>query len=54
MRDWWASKFALDQYKGSTPSLSVWNDMNEVGILPKRRYYKDRQVDRKKRKAIRR
>ena len=32
VRDWWASKFALDQYKGSTPTLSVWNDMNEVRV----------------------
>ena len=33
VRDWWASKFALDQYKGSTPTLSVWNDMNEVCVI---------------------
>ncbi|XP_028409802.1 neutral alpha-glucosidase AB-like isoform X2 [Dendronephthya gigantea] len=33
VRDWWASKFALDQYKGSTPTLSVWNDMNEMSVF---------------------
>ncbi|TPX59150.1 hypothetical protein PhCBS80983_g02653 [Powellomyces hirtus] len=29
----WASKFAYDQYKGSTPSLYTWNDMNEPSVF---------------------
>lgn len=33
IRDWWASKFALDQYQGSTLSLYTWNDMNEPSVF---------------------
>ncbi|OQR69905.1 neutral alpha-glucosidase AB-like [Tropilaelaps mercedesae] len=33
VRDYWASKFALDQYKGSTEQLFTWNDMNEPSVF---------------------
>ena len=33
MRDFWASKFALDSYEGSTSSLYIWNDMNEPSVF---------------------
>lgn len=33
VRQWWASKFALDQYKGSTELLFTWNDMNEPSVF---------------------
>mmetsp|Transcript_52531 Transcript_52531/g.63315 ORF Transcript_52531/g.63315 Transcript_52531/m.63315 type:complete len:1073 (+) Transcript_52531:78-3296(+) len=33
VRDWWASQFAFDTYEGSTPSLYVWNDMNEPSVF---------------------
>ncbi|XP_077522334.1 glucosidase 2 subunit alpha isoform X7 [Amblyomma americanum] len=33
VRQWWASKFALDQYKGSTEHLYTWNDMNEPSVF---------------------
>lgn len=33
VRDWWASKYALDQYQGSTLSLFTWNDMNEPSVF---------------------
>ncbi|XP_035208947.1 neutral alpha-glucosidase AB-like isoform X2 [Stegodyphus dumicola] len=33
IRDWWASKFSLDQYQGSTLSLYTWNDMNEPSVF---------------------
>ncbi|KAK9835160.1 hypothetical protein WJX81_002172 [Elliptochloris bilobata] len=32
-RDWWAKLFQLDAYKGSTPHLYVWNDMNEPSVF---------------------
>ncbi|XP_076002875.1 neutral alpha-glucosidase C [Genypterus blacodes] len=32
-RAWYARCFALDKYKGSTPSLFVWNDMNEPSVF---------------------
>jgi alpha-glucosidase (family GH31 glycosyl hydrolase) len=32
VRQWWAEKFALDKYVGSTLDLFTWNDMN-VRIL---------------------
>lgn len=32
-REWWASKFALDAYTGSTQSLFTWNDMNEPSVF---------------------
>ena len=33
IRDWWASKFAVDKYRGSTEDLYVWNDMNEPSVF---------------------
>ncbi|XP_042194141.1 neutral alpha-glucosidase C isoform X1 [Callorhinchus milii] len=33
VRDWYASKHALDQYQGSTDILFVWNDMNEPSVF---------------------
>ncbi|XP_013773829.1 neutral alpha-glucosidase AB-like isoform X2 [Limulus polyphemus] len=33
VRDWWASKFGLDHYKGSTLQLFTWNDMNEPSVF---------------------
>jgi alpha 1,3-glucosidase len=32
-RSWWADQFAYDKYKGSTPSLFTWNDMNEPSVF---------------------
>jgi len=32
-RKWWGSKFALDQYTGSSENLFIWNDMNEPAIF---------------------
>jgi alpha 1,3-glucosidase len=32
-RSWWADQFAYDRYKGSTPSLFTWNDMNEPSVF---------------------
>jgi len=29
-RDFWAQQFLFDTYKGSSPTLYTWNDMNEV------------------------
>lgn len=31
-RNWWASLFALDVYKGSTEHLFTWNDMNGARV----------------------
>jgi mannosyl-oligosaccharide alpha-1,3-glucosidase len=33
VRDWWAGRFALDVYGGSTPDLYIWNDMNEPSVF---------------------
>lgn len=33
VRSWWADQFAYDKYKGSTPSLFTWNDMNEPSVF---------------------
>ena len=33
VRSWWADQFAYDRYKGSTPSLFTWNDMNEPSVF---------------------
>ena len=33
VRAWWAQQFALSKYKGSTPNLYVWNDMNEPSVF---------------------
>mmetsp|Transcript_1229 Transcript_1229/g.2479 ORF Transcript_1229/g.2479 Transcript_1229/m.2479 type:complete len:1054 (-) Transcript_1229:66-3227(-) len=32
-RDWWAEQFGYGNYKGSTPSLFTWNDMNEPSVF---------------------
>ncbi|XP_077392790.1 neutral alpha-glucosidase C-like [Festucalex cinctus] len=32
-RAWYAKCFALDRYKGSTPSLHVWTDLNEPTVF---------------------
>ncbi|KAF9986257.1 hypothetical protein BGZ65_008301 [Modicella reniformis] len=32
-RDWWASQFSYDRYKGSTKALFTWNDMNEPSVF---------------------
>ena len=33
VREWWANKFSLDSYKGSTKDLYIWNDMNEPSVF---------------------
>ncbi|XP_078443144.1 glycosyl hydrolases family 31 protein [Wolffia australiana] len=33
IREWWANKFSLKDYVGSTPSLYIWNDMNEPSVF---------------------
>lgn len=33
VRSWWADQFAYDRYKGSSPSLFTWNDMNEPSVF---------------------
>ncbi|CAL8467821.1 g7359 [Coccomyxa elongata] len=33
VRSWWAQQFSLSKYKGSTPNLYVWNDMNEPSVF---------------------
>ncbi|KAL0969491.1 hypothetical protein UPYG_G00228000 [Umbra pygmaea] len=32
-RAWYSQRFALERYTGSTPSLFVWNDMNEPSVF---------------------
>ncbi|XP_056151789.1 neutral alpha-glucosidase C [Lampris incognitus] len=32
-RAWYSRLFTLDKYKGSTPALFVWNDMNEPSVF---------------------
>uniref|UniRef100_A0A3P9M1K9 Glucosidase, alpha n=1 Tax=Oryzias latipes TaxID=8090 RepID=A0A3P9M1K9_ORYLA len=32
-RAWYSRCFSLENYKGSTPSLFVWNDMNEPSVF---------------------
>ena len=32
-REFWASKFSLDQWHGATGNLYVWNDMNEPSVF---------------------
>ena len=32
-REWWASKYSLDNYRGSTLNLFIWNDMNEPAVF---------------------
>ncbi|XP_038900635.1 probable glucan 1,3-alpha-glucosidase [Benincasa hispida] len=33
IRSWWGEKFSLENYVGSTPSLYIWNDMNEPSVF---------------------
>ncbi|XP_021734624.1 probable glucan 1,3-alpha-glucosidase [Chenopodium quinoa] len=33
VREWWAEKFSYKNYVGSTPSLYIWNDMNEPSVF---------------------
>ena len=33
VRNWWAEQFQYKKYKGSTPSLFTWNDMNEPSVF---------------------
>ncbi|KAK6128400.1 hypothetical protein DH2020_037876 [Rehmannia glutinosa] len=33
IRSWWAEKFSCKNYVGSTPSLYIWNDMNEPSVF---------------------
>ncbi|KAK8958859.1 hypothetical protein KSP40_PGU017840 [Platanthera guangdongensis] len=33
VREWWSEKFSLKNYGGSTPSLYIWNDMNEPSVF---------------------
>ena len=33
VREWWADLFSYSKYKGSTPSLFTWNDMNEPSVF---------------------
>jgi alpha 1,3-glucosidase len=33
VRNWWADQFQYNKYKGSTPSLFTWNDMNEPSVF---------------------
>lgn len=33
IRSWWAGKFSYENYVGSTPSLYIWNDMNEPSVF---------------------
>ncbi|GAA6011944.1 hypothetical protein JCM11491_000111 [Sporobolomyces phaffii] len=31
--EWWPKMFKFDKFKGSTPNLFIWNDMNEPSIF---------------------
>jgi alpha 1,3-glucosidase len=33
VRSWWGEQFGYDKYKGSTPELFTWNDMNEPSVF---------------------
>jgi alpha 1,3-glucosidase len=33
VREWWASRFTLENWPGSTLNLFVWNDMNEPSVF---------------------
>lgn len=33
IRTWWGTKFSYESYRGSTPSLYIWNDMNEPSVF---------------------
>jgi mannosyl-oligosaccharide alpha-1,3-glucosidase len=32
-RFWWEEQFGYEQYRGSRPSLMIWNDMNEPSVF---------------------
>ena len=46
-RDWWAGKFSLSSYIGSTKNLYTWNDMNEPSVFngPEITMHKDAKHD---------
>lgn len=33
VRNWWAGRFSLEKYVGSTTNLYTWNDMNEPSVF---------------------
>ncbi|KAJ9177872.1 hypothetical protein P3X46_013029 [Hevea brasiliensis] len=33
IRSWWGDKFSYKEYVGSTPTLYIWNDMNEPSVF---------------------
>ncbi|KAJ8602205.1 hypothetical protein CTAYLR_003618 [Chrysophaeum taylorii] len=33
VREWWAERFSLENYRGSTTDLYTWNDMNEPSVF---------------------
>ena len=33
VREFWADHFSYSTYKGSTPNLFTWNDMNEPSVF---------------------
>jgi mannosyl-oligosaccharide alpha-1,3-glucosidase len=33
VREWWSKQFSPSLYAGSTPSLYIWNDMNEPSVF---------------------
>lgn len=33
VRNWWAEQFGYSKYRGSTPTLFTWNDMNEPSVF---------------------
>ncbi|XP_010546305.1 PREDICTED: probable glucan 1,3-alpha-glucosidase [Tarenaya hassleriana] len=33
IRTWWGGRFSCENYVGSTPSLYIWNDMNEPSVF---------------------
>ncbi|CAN8251731.1 unnamed protein product [Cochlearia groenlandica] len=33
IREWWGGRFSYKNYVGSTPSLYIWNDMNEPSVF---------------------
>ena len=33
VRHWWATRFEIRNYEGSTESLYIWNDMNEPSVF---------------------
>lgn len=43
VQQWWASKFTLDNYKGTTMDTYTWNDMNEPSMFngPEVTFHKD-------------